>query len=165
MMYLEDNCLFFLTARGKSLYKELLNNPYVSVIVCKNNKTYMVFGYVEQVERKYLKNLFNHNKFMYGTYLGKTSDVLEVFCISSYNGEYFDLTNKLIYRYSFNYNFKEKEKVMYGIDKNKCISCGKSFSVCPQKCINIDLKKISENNCLRCGACFEICPQKAVTME
>ncbi|MBS1363603.1 MAG: 4Fe-4S binding protein [Bacilli bacterium] len=54
---------------------------------------------------------------------------------------------------------------MYGIDKNKCISCGKCFSVCPQKCINIDLKKISENNCLRCGTCFEICPQKAVTME
>lgn len=165
MMYLENNCLFFLTARGKTLYKELMNNPFVSVTVCKNNKAYTVSGYVEQVDKKYLKILFDHNRFMYGTYPGKTSEVLEVFRIYAYKGEFFDLTKKPIYRQSFSYNYETKEKGIYRIIKDKCVSCDKCLSVCPQKCIDISAKEINENNCLRCGACFEICGHKAVALE
>lgn len=164
MMYMEDNCLYFLTARGKNLYRELLNKPYVSVTVCKQNKAYSLYGYVEIVDRKYLKVLFDHNRFMYGTYPGETSKVLEVFRIYSWNGEFFDLTKKPIYRQSFQFNSKETKEVKYQIDKTKCVTCGKCMKVCPQKCIDLDSKIIHENNCLRCGACLEICPVKAVNI-
>lgn len=164
MMYMEDNCLYFLTARGKNLYRELLNKPYVSVTVCKQNKAYSLYGYVEIVDRKYLKALFDHNRFMYGAYPGETSKVLEVFRIYSWNGEFFDLTKKPIYRQSFQFNSKETKEVKYQIDKTKCVTCRKCMKVCPQKCINLDSKIIHENNCLRCGACLEICPVKAVNI-
>lgn len=162
MMYLEDNCLFFLTARGKSLYKELQMNPYVSITTCKNNKAYSLNGNVKMVDKKYLDILFNYNKFMKDLYPGDTKNTLEVFKIYSWNGEFFDLNEKPIYRQSFSYNTEENEKGLYKINKNKCISCGKCFNVCPQKCIDIINKDIHENNCLRCGACMEKCQFDAI---
>ena len=162
MMYLENNCLYFLTARGKKLYEELQNIPYVSITVCRYNKAYSLSGYVEKVDRSYLKILFDHNRFMYGTYPGDTKNILEVFRIYSWNGEYFDLTKKPIYRQSFSYNAKKGKNSIYQINKDKCMLCGKCLNVCPQKCIDLKNKEIHEANCLRCGACLEICPYKAV---
>lgn len=165
MMYLEDNCLYFLTARGKNLYKELEVNPYVSVTVTKFNKAYSLSGYVEKVDKRYLKILFDHNRFMHGTYPKDTKNVLEVFRIYSWNGEFFDLTKKPIYRQSFTHHSKEIKEIVYQINQSKCISCGKCKIVCPQKCINLSSKLILENNCLRCGACKEVCPNQAVEIR
>lgn len=64
MMYIEDNQLYFLTARGKNFYKELKNNNYIALSCQKYNKSYVLKGYVEKVNHKYLDILFNHNRYM-----------------------------------------------------------------------------------------------------
>lgn len=163
MMYLEDNSLYFLTARGKSFYKEITKDNYIALACQKDNKSYVLKGYVEQVDHSYLEILFNHNKYMYDIYSSNTKDVLEVFKIYKWSGEYFDLSIKPITRLSFSNNMEEIKKGTFFIN-DKCINCKKCIKVCPQKCIDFNTGKafIKANNCLRCGACKEICPVKAV---
>lgn len=165
MMYLEDNCLYFLTARGKNLYKELEVNPYISITACKNNKAYSLYGYVKQVSKSYLKILFDYNLFMYDIYPDETKNALEVFKIYSWTGEFFDLDSKPIERESFIHNSIMQKESIYQIHKDKCNRCRKCITVCPQKCIDLAKMTILENNCLRCGACLEICPNKAVFIK
>lgn len=62
MMYIEDNQLYFLTARGKNFYKELKNNNCIALSCQEYNKSYVLKGYVEKVNHKYLDILFNHNR-------------------------------------------------------------------------------------------------------
>lgn len=164
MMYIEDDCLYFLTARGKNFYEEIKNNNYISFSCQRYNKAYMIKGYVEQVEQsKYLDILFNHNRYMWGTYPKDTRKVLEVFKIYKWSGEYFDLTSKPITRISFKHNWEEENKGCFEVT-DKCINCEKCLLVCPQKCIKFKDNKanIIKENCLRCGACKEICPAKAI---
>lgn len=163
MMYIEDGCLYFLTARGKNFYKEITTNNYIALSCQKYNKAYSMKGYVKQAEHKYLDILFNKNKYMWGTYPKDTRNILEVFKIYKWTGEYFDVTSKPITRISFSNNMKDIEQGSYLVN-DKCIECKKCISVCPQKCIKFYNKKanIVKKNCLRCGACKEICPVNAI---
>lgn len=162
MMYVEDDCLYFLTARGKKFYNEINNNNYIALSCQRYNKAYSLKGYVKQVDHKYLDILFNHNRYMWGTYPKETRHILEVFKIYKWNGEYFDLTTKPITRIVFTHNM-EKLKTGDYITTEKCINCKKCISVCPQRCIKFEDKaKILNENCLKCGACKEICPVNAI---
>ena len=163
MMYLENDCLYFLIARGKYFYKAITTNNYIALSCQKYNKSYVLKGYVQQVDRKYLDILFNHNKYMYGTYPGNTRDVLEVFRIYKWSGEYFDLTSKPITRLSFSHNIEEATKGTFYVN-DKCISCKKCITVCPQRCIDYSTGKayIKNKHCLRCGACKEVCQANAI---
>lgn len=40
MMYIENNCLYFLTARGKNFYNEIINNSYIAFSCQDNRKSY-----------------------------------------------------------------------------------------------------------------------------
>lgn len=165
MMYIEDDCLYFLTARGKNFYNEIKSNNYIALSCQKYNKAYSLKGYVKQVEHKYLDILFNHNRYMWGTYPKETRHILEVFKIYKWSGEYFDVTSKPITRISFTHNMEGLKTGNY-IVNDKCINCKKCFKVCPQKCIKFtDKAKIVEENCLKCGACKEICPVQAIIQE
>lgn len=163
MMYLEDDCLYFLTARGKNFYQEITKDNYIALSCQKYNKSYVIKGYVEQVDHKYLDILFNKNKYMWGTYPRNTRDVLEVFKIYKWSGEYFDVTSKPITRLSFSNNMEEIKKGTFFVN-DKCISCKKCIVICPQKCIDYSTGKayIKNKNCLRCGACKEVCPVNAI---
>lgn len=163
MMYIEDNCLYFLTARGKNFYQEITKDNYIALSCQKYNKSYVLKGYVEKVDKKYLDILFEHNKYMWGTYPKNTREILEVFRIYRWSGEYFDVTSKPITRLSFNNNMDEIKKGIFFVN-DKCINCKKCILVCPQKCIDYSMKKayIKEKNCLRCGACKEACPVNAI---
>ena len=164
MMYLENDCIYFLTARGKNFYQEIIKDNYIALSCQKYNKSYVVKGYVEQVDHKYLDVLFNHNKYMWGTYPRNTRDVLEVFRIYKWSGEYFDVTSKPITRLSFSHNMEEIKKGTFIVNNDKCISCKKCITVCPQKCIDYSTGKayIKNKHCLRCGACKEVCPANAI---
>ena len=58
-----------------------------------------------------------------------------------------------------------------GIDREKCISCGKCISSCPQLCFAFSTDKTSvvfDDNrkwCFDCGHCIAICPQNAILFE
>lgn len=163
IMYLENNSLYFLTARGKNLYQELIRYPYASIAVCKNKQAYSLSGKVEQADKSYLKKLFDCNPFMYDLYKGKTANILEVFRFVSWSGEFFDLNCSPIYRKSFSYN--SKEKTGYRINPSVCNSCGRCRSVCPSQCISVYDKIIVSAHCLSCGACLEACPFNAIIKE
>lgn len=163
MMHIQDDCLYFLTARGKMFYKEITTKNYIAISCQRYNKAYSLRGYVEKVDHKYLDILFSKNRYMWGTYPKETRNILEVFRIYKWTGEYFDLTPKPITRLSFSHNIKD---IQYGeyLVNDKCINCKKCISVCPQKCIKFNNKKakIVKENCLRCGACKEICLYNAI---
>ena len=106
-----------------------------------DNKSYVLKGYVEKVDHKYLDVLFNNNKYMWGTYPRNTRDVLEVFRIYKWSGEYFDVTSKPITRLSFSHNMEEITKGTFVVNSDKCISCKKCITVCPQRCIDYSTGK------------------------
>ncbi len=163
MMYLEDDCLYFLTARGKNFYKELKKMNYISLSCQRYNKSYTLKGYVEKADRKYLDIIFEKNRYMLGIYPRNTKEILEVFRIYKWSGEYFDITTKPVTRLSYSNNMEEIQKGRFFVN-DKCISCKKCITVCPQGCIDYEMGKayIKNKHCLRCGACKEKCPVNAI---
>lgn len=168
MMLLEDNYLYFITAKGKSFYQRLMNNPYISLTGLKGQDTMSSIaislqGQVKNIGQEKLEEIFQNNSYMEKIYPDqKSRNVLEVFRIEQYQGEYFDLSKKPIVRESFSYS-QDIVNCGYYVD-NGCIGCRLCYSVCPQKCIDISKKPvvIMQNHCLHCGKCAEICPKQVI---
>lgn len=168
MMLLEDEKLYFLTARGKSFYQRLMKYPYISLTGLKGEDTMTSIaislqGKVKNINHHKLKDIFEINSYMKEIYPDeKSRDVLQVFEICEIQGEYFDLSQKPIFRQSFSNQNNIAESGYFVNDK--CIGCLKCYEVCPQKCIDISIKpvKINQSHCLHCGKCQEICPSQAI---
>ena len=168
MMLLEDNYLYFITAKGKAFYHRLMKNPYISLTGLKGEDTMSSIaislqGKVKNIGPEKLTKIFENNPYMEQIYPDqKSRNVLEVFRIEKYQGEYFDLSRKPIVRESFSYS---QDIVNYGyyVD-NGCIGCHLCYSVCPQKCIDIAKKPVAiiQKHCLHCGKCAEICPKQII---
>ena len=90
-------------------------------------------------------------------------EVLEVFQIDKCQGEYFDLSQKPIYRQSFVVN-ESLKKSGYYVGEG-FIGCKMCYRVCPQKCIDISSKPvvILQDHCLHCGKCQEVCPKQVIS--
>lgn len=60
--------------------------------------------------------------------------------------------------------YQEITKGTFVVNSDKCISCKKCITVCPQRCIDYSTGKayIKNKHCLRCGACKEVCPTNAI---
>lgn len=168
MMLLEDQFLYFLTARGKSFYQRLMNNPNIALTGLKGEDTMSsvaisLQGRVKNIGHEKLNKIFEENLYMKTIYPDqKSRDILEVFQIEECTGEYFDLSQKPIVRESFSVN-KALKKEGFTVG-NECIGCKLCYSVCPQKCIDILTKPviIQQEHCLHCGKCQEICPKQAI---
>lgn len=165
MMYREADCLYFLTAKGKSLYRELKQNPIVAISFCQGEVSYTLKGKAVPVPDRYLEKLFERNPFMKDLYPEGTRDALVVFRIEDWHGEFFDLTTRPITRQSFFQNGAGVEKGTYHIDTEKCLSCGLCLKTCPSRCIDIEKKRIDSSHCLRCGLCLKSCPHHAVFVQ
>lgn len=50
------------------------------------------------------------------------------------------------------------------INTEKCIKCGASSAVCPQKAICFDNNEfyVNKTRCIGCGKCFSVCPQNCI---
>ena len=60
IMHIEDEKIFFLTARGKHVYHEILNHPQVSYLCLNNNKTVRISGEAHKLEdQKYWIDLMS----------------------------------------------------------------------------------------------------------
>lgn len=169
MMLADGNGLYFLTAKGKSFYDRLTSNPVISLTGMKGEDTLScvsvtIQGKVRELGRELLPKLFENNPYMTEIYPNEQSrSVLTVFQIYEGSGEWFDLSKKPIFRQSFSFGgVVQTQSGYYIIDD--CIGCKLCYSVCPQKCIDIDIKPvvIQSENCLHCGKCAEICPAGAV---
>lgn len=168
MMLLEDEKLYFLTARGKSLYQRLIDHPTVALTGLKSEDTMSSIaislqGKVKNIGYQKLIDIFEENQYMKEIYPDeKSRNILEVFEIYEYKGEYFDLSQKPIFRQSFS-NKSSIQNHGYYVT-NDCIGCQRCYDVCPQKCIDFSIQpvKINLNHCLHCGKCQETCPTQAI---
>lgn len=168
MMLLEDEKLYFLTARGKKFYQRLMNNPHIALTGLKGEDTMSSIaislqGKVKNIGHNKIESIFQKNSYMSQIYPNQQArDALEVFKIEECIGEYFDLSQKPIFRQSFSVG--KKMSVQGYKVTDHCIGCQECYRVCPQKCIDITGKPviIQQNHCLHCGKCYEVCPIKAI---
>ncbi|WP_294463860.1 4Fe-4S binding protein [uncultured Anaerofustis sp.] len=166
VMLVEDEKLYFLTARGKDFYKELMANNKVAVTALTENfESIRLEGKANKVgdNKYYLDKIFECNPVMNEVYPGDSRDILDVFCIDKGIIEYFDLSKHPIYRETFSFGGEKIKDKGYFINET-CINCKKCFNLCPQSAIYElnGIMNIKNENCLHCGLCYENCPVKAV---
>lgn len=164
MMYQDEKGVYFLTAKGKEFYRQLMEQKYVAISATKDKIGISLRGKIEVAEKEYVDILFDHNPYMKEIYPGNTRDAIVVFRLYKAQGEYFDITNPShIVRETIMVGDTKVVHCGYVVEPN-CIGCKICYSVCPQKCIDISTKPviILQNHCLHCGRCLEACPQRAI---
>ena len=169
IMLVDDNSVYFITAKGKEFYHQLMKQEYVSISGMSggkgslNKKSISLRGKVKNIGQNLLDKVFEENPYMAQIYPQRESrSALEVFRLYEGQGEYFDLSTKPINRASFVIGKSNIEDSGYTIN-DKCTACGLCISKCPTNCIQSGEKyKINKNNCLHCGNCYEVCPYDAI---
>lgn len=164
MMLIEDDCLLFLTARGKEFYQQISKDNYVTLACQIDCRAYHLKGFVKQMPHDYLLKLFDANTYMYETYPSTTRDILEVFKIYKWQAEYFDVMPCPIERVYFQHEYEDAVVTVMEVNEN-CTACQACAAVCSQGIISFGERAfIPYKNCLKCGACAEICPAGAVSL-
>ena len=166
IMLWDEKGVYFLTAKGKAFYKQLMEQKYIALSATKDKIAISLRGYVKNIHKEKLDEIFEKNPYMKEIYPADTRDALEVFWLYQADGEYFDISNPShIVRDSILIGKESGQKAGYAVT-GKCIGCKLCYSVCPQKCINIEKVpvEINPHHCLHCGRCAEICPKKAITI-
>ncbi len=168
VMIVENETLYFVTARGKDFYKQLLNSGKVAITgLTKNYESIRLMGnpYKVKEQKKWLDRVFEENPGMNDVYPNDSRYILDVFAIDEGEMEYFNLNEKPIYRKTFSLKkSKIAEKGFYITDK--CVGCDKCRKNCPQQCIvEGQPYVINKSNCLHCGLCYEKCPVEAIIKQ
>lgn len=164
MMLWDEKGVYFLTAKGKEFYAQLMEQKYIALSATKNKVSVSLRGKIENIGSEKLDEIFNKNEYMKAIYPNDTRAALEVFRIYEAEGEYFDISDpSRVTRDSFAIGAAQKRQVGYFVGAG-CIGCKLCYSVCPQKCIDISTKPviIDQNRCLHCGRCAETCPKRAI---
>ena len=164
MMYYDEDGVYFLTAKGKTFYEQLMEQKYVAISATKAKIAVSLRGYVKNIGKKNLDLMFDRNPYMKEIYPGDTREALEVFQLYEAQGEYFDISNpSAIVRDKIIIGNAKEVQTGYFV-REACIGCKLCYSVCPQKCIDISGKPvvIDQNHCLHCGRCAQICPRQCI---
>lgn len=164
MMLYDERGVYFLTARGKSLYTQLTRQKYIALSATKNKIAISLRGKVRNIGDEKLDEIFEKNPYMKSIYPDDTRKALEVFWFYEAQGEFFDIGDpKNVTRDVITIGNAEREAPKYCVSEN-CDGCGKCTFVCPQKCIGIEKERavIDRKHCLCCGLCAENCPKRAI---
>lgn len=162
-----SDAVYFFTARGKSLCRELLKNDRVQMLAyTKYKEMIRVSGKAEPMPKslqdEYINLIFDEQPYLANVYPGDTRKIGIVFAVRDIEIEYFNLGVKPIFRETYTLGDVQSSEKGYRIT-NDCIGCGRCKSLCPQSCIKVGKPyEISQEHCLRCGSCFENCPVAAV---
>lgn len=165
VMIVEDEKLYFCTARGKDFYCQLMADGSAAITgLNKDFQMIRISGKAEKLDdqKAWIDRIFKENPSMNDVYPGDSRYILDPFCISSGEIEFFDLGISPIARETFTFGGSDcKEKGFFITDS--CITCGKCKRNCPQQCIDKGTPfKIQQEHCLHCGLCFENCPVQAI---
>lgn len=164
MMLWDDKGVYFLTAKGKAFYEQLMKQKYISLSATKDKYSISLRGEVTNIGSEKLDETFEKNPYMQQIYPEDTRSALEVFAVYEAEGEFFDISDpSCVTRDSFVVGNIQKKQGGYFVGEG-CIGCKLCYSVCPQKCIDISQKPvvIAQNHCLHCGRCAEICPKQVI---
>ena len=164
MMLWDDRGVYFLTAKGKAFYEQLMKQNYISLSATKDKYSVSLRGEITNIGSEKLDEIFEKNPYMKQIYPESTRSALEVFAVYEAEGEFFDIRDPShVTRDSFVIGNIQKKQGGYFVGEG-CIGCKLCYSVCPQKCIDISQKPvvIDQNHCLHCGRCAEICPKQVI---
>ena len=169
MMDADEKGLYFLTAKGKSFYNRLKETGYMALTGMKGEDTMSCVavsmrGKVKELGGAPLPRLFEKNPYMREIYPTPESQrALTVFLLYEGSGEWFDLSQKPIERFSFSFGQGEAAPEGYFITE-ACTGCRACEAVCPQNCIDFTSAPavIRQEHCLHCGNCMAACPFGAV---
>lgn len=108
IMLVDSDSLYFITARGKGFYRQLMEQKFAAVSGMTGGKQSLdkkavsVRGKIRNIGNEKLGEVFAENSYMNEIYLSMESrNALEVFQMYEGQGEYFDLSVKPIYRDTF----------------------------------------------------------------
>ena len=93
MMLLDDKGIYFLTAKGKAFYAQLMEQGYIALSATKDKISISLRGKIKNIGSEKLNEIFEKNTYMQSIYPGDTRDALEVFCLYEAEGEYFDISD------------------------------------------------------------------------
>ncbi|MDO5539588.1 MAG: 4Fe-4S binding protein [Eubacteriales bacterium] len=164
MMLWDNRGVYFLTAKGKAFYEQLMKQNYISLSATKDKYSVSLRGEITNIGSEKLDEIFEKNPYMKQIYPEDTRSALEVFAVYEAEGEFFDISDPShVARDSFVIGNIRKKQGGYFVGEG-CIGCKLCYSVCPQKCIDISQKPvvIEQNHCLHCGRCAEICPKQVI---
>jgi len=163
-MLVEEDGLYFLTARDKALYKQF--ETTLKVAICGMDKNYVSVRVIGDIkfcnDRSIIDKIFEHNPMMNDLYPGEKRDILEGFHLYRGMGEVFDLSLEPPSRQRFAFGGETVNPAGYRIT-HKCTACGLCLDSCPVDVISqADVYQIDGSHCLECGRCEEACPEDAI---
>ena len=164
MMLWDEQGVYFLTAKGKAFYAQLMEQGFIALSATKDKISISLRGKIRNIGSEKLNEIFEKNTYMQSIYPGDTRSALEVFCLYEADGEYFDISDPAhVTRDSITIGQAHAVQTGYFVGAG-CIGCKLCYSVCPQKCIDIPKKPvvIDQHRCLHCGRCAEVCPKRAI---
>lgn len=168
LLLLKDHKIYFMVAKGNDIYDCLQDETKITLtgVIGKQmteQKSVSLSGQVRNIKQELQTEILENNEYLKKIFVNeKALNVLDVFEMYRYQGEYLDLTQTPIYRKNFCYD-KVNETTQFLVTK-RCIYCKACLRVCPQRCIDITVKpvRIQNEHCLKCGKCAEICPRQAI---
>lgn len=168
MMLYDEKGVYFLTAKGKVFYEQLMNQKYISLSCVKGQKSISLSGHVRNIGHEKLDEIFEKNPYMKKIYPKDTRNILQVFILDKGEGQFFDISNPSHITRGLIQLGDVKTKPSGYFITSACIQCGKCLQVCPQQCIDCTVAppaQIDQNRCLHCGQCEPICPVQAIVQR
>ena len=93
MMHYDEQGVYFLTAKGKAFYAQLMEQGYIALSATKDKLSISLRGKIKNIGSEKLDEIFEKNTYMQSIYPGDTRSALEVFCLYEADGEYFDISD------------------------------------------------------------------------
>ena len=94
MMLYDEQGVYFLTAKGKAFYAQLMEQGYIALSATKDKISISLRGKIKNIGSEKLDEIFEKNTYMQSIYPGDTRSALEVFCLYEADGEYFDISDR-----------------------------------------------------------------------
>lgn len=165
VMWVDEEGLYFLTARGKPFYRQLTETREVAI--CALSPSYVAIRVVGAIRRnddpELATRVFGNNPVLATLYPGEKRDILEIFQVHRGRGELFDLSSGPPRRERFGFGGETAEPPGFRITE-ACTACGACVEACPVGVVDAvgTVYRIEGARCLECGRCAEVCPVDAI---
>ena len=81
MMLWDEQGVYFLTAKGKAFYAQLMEQGFIALSATKDKISISLRGKIRNIGSEKLDEIFEKNTYMQSIYPGDTRSALEVFCL------------------------------------------------------------------------------------
>lgn len=165
---LSDGQLYFMTSKGKPVYKQLTDEPFLAInTLYKERYSIRLNTRVEENhDPEIWEEFFSLNPGTMEMYR-KDPDIMIIFKLVSGEGELFHLyANDRIKRARFAFGGGKTRPFTYKI-LDGCLACGICMDNCVEGAIRHENGRyfISEVDCDDCGICYRKCPTRETSMS